>query len=278
MANEDFDNVLSNVLIELASPDESKQAAASAVVAVLLSQAPEGRTLSPIVVPALLPLLSSGNLLIQRNSCAALIAVAELEAATLRSEMDQWHQALEVVARQIRADSTHVALRITSAEVLGAVGSSNQHAAAAVFKHQGVEALLTTLRPEIDSDLQGAGLDSLCKLAAEPDNRQHLTDKGVLPALVRLLDSSSREVQVRVLLCLGMLMGDNQQQQIKLAEAAGALPQLLQLRLQTDDEDCKQISDGIVAAMLKNPQCKQQLADALRSQHAGGTKLDKYVS
>lgn len=65
MANEDFDNVLSNVLIELASPDESKQAAASAVVAVLLSQAPEGRTLSPIVVPALLPLLSSGNLLIQ---------------------------------------------------------------------------------------------------------------------------------------------------------------------------------------------------------------------
>lgn len=74
--------------------------------------------------------------------------------------------------------------------------------------------------------------------------------QGVLPALVRLLDSSSREVQVRVLLCLGMLMGDNQQQQIKLAEAAGALPQLLQLRLQTDDEDCKQISDGIVAAMV----------------------------
>ncbi|KAL3147905.1 hypothetical protein ABBQ32_002617 [Trebouxia sp. C0010 RCD-2024] len=250
MADEEFNNVLSNVLIELASPDESKLAAASAVVAVLLSQAPEGRTLSPIVLPALLPLLSSNNLLIQRNGCEALIAVAELEAATLRINMDQWQQALEIVAGQLRADSTHVALRITCAEVLGVVGSSNGQAAAAVFKHQGVEALLTTLRPETDSDLQGAGLDSLCKLAAEPDNRHYLTDKGVLTALVQVLDSSSREVQVRVLLCLGMLMGDNQQQQVKLAEAAGALPQLLQLRRQKDDEDCKQIADGIVAALV----------------------------
>ena len=65
MANEDFDKVLGKVLIELASPEESKKAAASAVVAVLLSQAPEGRTLSPNVVPAVLPLLSSGNVLIQ---------------------------------------------------------------------------------------------------------------------------------------------------------------------------------------------------------------------
>lgn len=74
--------------------------------------------------------------------------------------------------------------------------------------------------------------------------------QGVLTALVQVLDSSSREVQVRVLLCLGMLMGDNQQQQVKLAEAAGALPQLLQLRRQKDDEDCKQIADGIVAALV----------------------------
>ena len=74
--------------------------------------------------------------------------------------------------------------------------------------------------------------------------------QGVLKAVVQVLPSSSREVQVRALLCLGMLMGDNQQQQVELAKAAGALPQLLQLRLQRDDEDCKQIADGIVAAMV----------------------------
>lgn len=74
--------------------------------------------------------------------------------------------------------------------------------------------------------------------------------QGVPKALVQVLESGSREVQVRALLCLGMLLGGNQQQQIELAEVAGALPQLLQLRLQTDDEDCKQIADGIVAAMV----------------------------
>lgn len=65
MANDDFANVLGNVLVELAGSDKSKQAAASAAVAVLLTQAPEGQTLSPSVVPAVLPLLSSDNPLIQ---------------------------------------------------------------------------------------------------------------------------------------------------------------------------------------------------------------------
>ena len=50
----------------------------------------------------------------------------------------------------------------------------------------GVDALLTTLQPETESDLQEAGLDSLCKLAAELDNRQHLTDKVVPATLCNL--------------------------------------------------------------------------------------------
>ena len=65
MANEDFAKVLSNVLLELASSEKSKQATASAAVAVLLTQAPEGQILSPSVVPAVLPLLSSDSPLIQ---------------------------------------------------------------------------------------------------------------------------------------------------------------------------------------------------------------------
>ena len=65
-----------------------------------------------------------------------------------------------------------------------------------------------------------------------------------------MLMSSSSEVQVRALLCLGMLMGDNQQQQVQLADTEGALLPLLELRLQKDDEDCRQIADGIIAAMV----------------------------
>lgn len=65
MATDDFEKVLRNVLEELSSSEKGRQAAASAAVAVLLTQAPEGQTLSPSVVPAVLPLLSSDNPLIQ---------------------------------------------------------------------------------------------------------------------------------------------------------------------------------------------------------------------
>ena len=65
MANDDFGKVLSNVLVELASSDKSRQAAASAAAAVLLAQAPEGVTLSLSVVPAVLPLLNSDSQLLQ---------------------------------------------------------------------------------------------------------------------------------------------------------------------------------------------------------------------
>ena len=65
MADQKFAQVLNNVLLELSSSEKSKQAAASAAVAVLLTEAPEGQTLSPSVVPAVLPLLGSDNPLIQ---------------------------------------------------------------------------------------------------------------------------------------------------------------------------------------------------------------------
>ena len=74
--------------------------------------------------------------------------------------------------------------------------------------------------------------------------------QGVLTPLAQMLKSSSRDVQVRALLCLGMLMGDSQEQQVQLANVEGALPQLLDLRLQHEDEDCRQIADGIVAALV----------------------------
>ena len=72
----------------------------------------------------------------------------------------------------------------------------------------------------------------------------------MLPALAHVLSSNSREVQVRALLCLGMLLGDSPEQQIQLAGVEGALPRLLELRLQNEDEDCRQIADGIVGAMV----------------------------
>ena len=74
--------------------------------------------------------------------------------------------------------------------------------------------------------------------------------QGVLTPLAQMLKSISRDVQVRALLCLGMLMGDSQEQQVQLANVEGALPQLLDLRLQHEDEDCRQIADGIVAALV----------------------------
>ena len=79
--------------------------------------------------------------------------------------------------------------------------------------------------------------------------------QGVLTPLAEMLKSSSRDVQVRALLCLGMLMGDSPEQQVQLASVQGALTHLLELRLQKDDEDCRQIADGIVAAMVSCACC-----------------------
>ena len=64
MAN-DFDGVLDSVLPQLSGTDRSKRAAASAAVAMLLTQAPEGTHLSTRVLPAVSPLLSDDDCLVQ---------------------------------------------------------------------------------------------------------------------------------------------------------------------------------------------------------------------
>ena len=64
MAN-DFNEVLDSVLPQLSGTDRSKRAAASAAVAMLLTQAPEGTHLSTRVLPAVSPLLSDDDCLVQ---------------------------------------------------------------------------------------------------------------------------------------------------------------------------------------------------------------------
>ena len=66
---QDFETVLGKVLGEMKSHDPSRQAAASAAVAVLLNQAPEGNVFSSTVIPAVLPLLTSDDLLVQVHQC-----------------------------------------------------------------------------------------------------------------------------------------------------------------------------------------------------------------
>jgi hypothetical protein len=61
----DFDNVLNTVLVPLSSSDRSKRAAASAAVAMLLTQAPPNSKLSSKVLPAINPLLNSDDCLAQ---------------------------------------------------------------------------------------------------------------------------------------------------------------------------------------------------------------------
>ncbi|DBA73989.1 TPA: hypothetical protein ACH3X1_010815 [Trebouxia sp. C0004] len=270
----DFDNVLNTVLVPLSSSDHSKRAAASAAVAMLLTQAPSNSKLSSKVLPAITPLLSSEDCLVQRNACAALIAVAESEAEYLQAGMQQWTKALDTVSAKLASPATETDLRITCAEVMGAVGHANAEAAQAVLNQQGVEALISVLDPELDATLQEAGVDSVCKLAAAPESRQQLVHQGVLPAVAKLLQSNCSEVHVRALLALGMLVGSSQDNQTKLANIDGALSGLLVLRLQQDDEDSKHIADGIVAAMLKNPGCKQQLTAALKAQSRPAAETD----
>ena len=61
----DFDSVLNTELVPLSSSDHSKRAAASAAVAMLLTQAPPNSKLSSKVLPAIAPLLNSDDCLVQ---------------------------------------------------------------------------------------------------------------------------------------------------------------------------------------------------------------------
>ena len=75
--------------------------------------------------------------------------------------------------------------------------------------------------------------------------------QGALPSLAGLLQpTNSPEIHVRALLALGMLVGGNQELQTQLSDVEGAVSRLLVLRLQQDDEDSKQIAEGIIAAMV----------------------------
>ena len=61
----DFDNVLNTLLVPLSSSDHSKRAAAAAAVAMLLTQAPPNSKPSSKALPAITPLLSSDDCLVQ---------------------------------------------------------------------------------------------------------------------------------------------------------------------------------------------------------------------
>lgn len=78
----DFQTVLNNLLIQLTSDNHSKQAAASAAVAILVNQAPEGTNLSPNVVPAVVPLLSNSDVLIQ--VCTAQLVIGQSGHGTVQ--------------------------------------------------------------------------------------------------------------------------------------------------------------------------------------------------
>ena len=90
----DFDNVLKTVLVPLSSSDHSKRAAASAAVAMLLTQAPPNSKLSSKVLPALTPLLNSDDCLVQvqfndcycRRVLAPLSSRESVNKASLRRE------------------------------------------------------------------------------------------------------------------------------------------------------------------------------------------------
>ena len=71
-----------------------------------------------------------------------------------------------------------------------------------------------------------------------------------MAVLAKGLHSDNSEVSVRALLALGMLLGNSQELQLQLANTDGALPRLLQLRLQEEDQDSQHIADAIVSAMV----------------------------
>ncbi|KAK9811407.1 hypothetical protein WJX72_003430 [[Myrmecia] bisecta] len=243
-----------------------QQVAAACIAIVLLSPRLETNCAClEQATPKLIQLLSSNNQAVQKNACAALTAL-------VTNSLPYWQLAVaHNVAQQavsVASNAKHPDLKLNFANLLGAVAEGGEAGAKAVLKAGGADPVFELLGVKLDEALQEAGVDAVCKLATNEAVRPELSKLGAIEKLAAMLQSSSKEVAVRTLLALGMLLGDNKENQKRLASFPGAVQSLTELMRQQDDEDCRQITRGIFATLSKNDDVKAEMAAALQADTA----------
>ena len=89
--------------------------------------------------------------------------------------------------------------------------------------------------------------------------------QGALEALADLLGSGQRDVQVRALLGVGMLLGGNEELQRQFVALPCAVGALVALMRQRDDAHCTQLAAEVFGELAGSAAVRGQLGSALRA-------------
>ncbi len=159
-------------------------------------------------------------------------------------------------------------LAINALGALGSLAESGPAGLEAALAAGVAAAAVARCTPAAHLTLQEAALDLLCKLmasgAAEGGGaaaRAAAGDAGAVEALAALLAARGGgaspappgEVEVRMLLALGMLCSNSPERQLALATAPGAVGRLLALMRCEDDADSQQVAAGLFKELGTSP-------------------------
>lgn len=261
------DGDLATALHKLNSDHIDEQSGACVVLALKANLSTvDGRQLAQ-AVPRLAQLLRSEDLVVQKNAATAL-------ANSMERHDTCWEEAVrcnvgQLLVELLTTDSGRAddAMHINGLAGCGCLIEGGAEGMQQVLDANFVDAWLRLVapsgRPPSSRHVAEAAVDTLCKLAIQPQCRPELVEKGVVPALASLLASQQdKEVYVRVMLGLGMLVGLAGALQ-QLAGCRGAVQQLVALMRQTDDEDCRQLATDLFRALGSDSATKAVLKEIL---------------
>lgn len=167
------------------------------------------------------------------------------------------------------------ASRINFLTALTAVAGGGEAGVRAAVEAGAVQAIVASCSASAGEHLQQVAAEAVCQIGTEPSTREGLVAAGAVPALASLLPTPSFEVRVRALMALGMLVPSSADAQEALAQAPGALEQVMALMKQEEDADCHVIARDLFVLLGQNPATKDSVEAALRAVTAGAVAMQQ---
>eukprot|EP00899_Mesostigma_viride_P017878 jgi/Mesvir1/26091/Mv06811-RA.1 len=252
----------------LKSKDDS-EVALGLVALYLLSSRPEAEQPLLDKISLFVPHIGSRDVTVKRNALALINAMlnqtAELAAATSKQVLKA--DGVRKVVAILNDAAVDEDTLLNAVTAVASLCRSGTQALDAVVAANGIPAALALLDTSRSATILEAAADVLCTLAAHPPMRAELLREGGLKRCIPFLAGGVPEVVVRVLLGLGMLVGDSLDAQAALAAEEGSIAALVSLA-RSEETDIKQIAASIFASLAKNPTLRPAVMDAVSASAA----------
>ncbi|GIL43861.1 hypothetical protein Vafri_1456 [Volvox africanus] len=250
--------------------NDERKAQAMAGLCILLTQLQEPSVPDELIdtIPTFYSLLEdtqSGDRGIQANACAVLSGLMTV------SEELQKRIINDGVVRRVQqlitaiADTEERTLQLNALACLAEALRDREEEAEALVAAGGLTPVLQLCNPGLPVRLQEAAADVLCAVACAEGTGGALSEQGAVEKLASLLATPNHDVRVRALMGLGMMLPKSNDNQVFMAGNAAAITNLLAIMRQQEDQDCRIVARDIFAGLARNPQCKDLIAQAMRT-------------